>query len=226
MRTKGRVWNPPLSKHFPQNRLEERTSIHRVLFCDLGNVILQFDFNSAIQKIAELSGRTFEDIRKFLFWPGFQERYEKGKIGPQEFLDCLRDSLKVDASDEQLALIWNDVFSENRQMVDWLEIVIGKFPIWGISNTNALHYDYIHQRYPIVRKLNGWVLSYKIGCRKPEPEIFKVALKKAGVSPQQAFFVDDLPANVQAAEGAGICSQLFRGVSPLIQALQREGYPL
>ena len=197
---------------------------HRVLFCDLGNVILPFDFGPAIHKLASLSGRSLEQIQEFLFQPGFQEKYETGKMNSSQFLDLVRSSLEFETPDEQLVLIWNDVFSENRPMIEWLESVLGKFPIWGISNTNELHFGYIQERYPIVRKLDGWILSYQVGYRKPSHEIFKIALDRVGILAEQAFFVDDLPANVEAAKRVGIQSHLFEGLSPLIVSLKEQGY--
>lgn len=198
----------------------------RVLFCDLGNVILPFDFEPAMKKLAALTGKNVDQVRGVLFQPRFQDQYERGEIGSEEFLDALRRSLGVNVADHQLAFIWNDVFTENWPMIQWLESVLGKFPIWGISNTNALHFSYIKGRYPIVEKLDGWILSYEVGYRKPDLEIFRAALRKAGAQANEAFFVDDLPANVEAAKQLGISSHIFREVPLLVEALRREGYPL
>ena len=197
-----------------------------VLFCDLGNVILPFDFNPAMRKLADLAGVSLEEVKDFLFQPGFQEKYETGKLSSKEFLDLIRGKLRLSTPKDQLAWVWNDVFSENRAMIEWLESMIGRFPIWGISNTNALHFDFVRQRYPIVRKFTGWILSYEAGYRKPQPEIFQMALKRSGVSADRAFFVDDLLIHVQAAESVGISSHLFKGVPSLVSALKEKGFDI
>jgi len=48
------------------------------------------------------------------------------------------------------------------------------------------------------------VISGEVGMRKPDPEIFAHTLDLLGVQPVQAVFVDDLPANVSAAERLGM----------------------
>jgi putative hydrolase of the HAD superfamily len=47
------------------------------------------------------------------------------------------------------------------------------------------------------------VLSYESGCRKPEPEIFRLAAERAGVPGEQCVLVDDLAINCTGAEQAG-----------------------
>jgi biotin operon repressor BirA-like protein len=52
-----------------------------------------------------------------------------------------------------------------------------------ISNTNRLHYEYIRRTYPILRAFDHVVLSYKLKTRKPEPAIYRAALRLSGVPP-------------------------------------------
>lgn len=203
----------------------------RVLFCDLGNVILPFDFEPPMKKLADLAGKSVDQVRDIFFRPGFQDQYERGKITSQEFLNSVRRSLglengkQIPISDAELALIWNDVFTENRPVIEWLESVIGKFPIWLLSNTNELHWKFIWERYPVVRKLNGWILSHEIRFRKPDPKFFQIALEKSGALPQQSFFVDDMEIHIQSARLLGIQAEIFQGVGHLAETLKKQGYP-
>ncbi|MGH3434664.1 MAG: HAD-IA family hydrolase [Thermocrispum sp.] len=54
-----------------------------------------------------------------------------------------------------------------------------------------------------VEQFDGEVLSFRVGCRKPEPEIFALAAERAGVPSEQCVLVDDLAANCAGAEAAG-----------------------
>lgn len=47
------------------------------------------------------------------------------------------------------------------------------------------------------------VLSFQVGCRKPEPAIFALAARRAGRDPGDCVLVDDLPANCDGARAAG-----------------------
>lgn len=56
------------------------------------------------------------------------------------------------------------------------------------------------------------VLSCEVGVEKPAPEIYQLALELAGVTAQQAVFVDDQPAFCAAAAALGITAvQILRG---------------
>lgn len=46
--------------------------------------------------------------------------------------------------------------------------------------------------------------SSAVGIRKPDPAIFRHALAEMGVDAGSAAFVDDMPANVEAARGVGM----------------------
>jgi putative hydrolase of the HAD superfamily len=50
--------------------------------------------------------------------------------------------------------------------------------------------------------------SSAVGVRKPNPHIFTLALDALGVQANEAVFLDDLPANVAAAESLGITGVL------------------
>jgi putative hydrolase of the HAD superfamily len=55
------------------------------------------------------------------------------------------------------------------------------------------------------RLVDSVVISAEVGFRKPNPEIFRVALEKAGVRPEEAIHVGDLPEeDGEGARRAGI----------------------
>ncbi|MGO8959949.1 MAG: HAD family hydrolase [Streptosporangiaceae bacterium] len=61
------------------------------------------------------------------------------------------------------------------------------------------------------------VISSEVGMRKPEPQIFLHAVEHLGLSPQQCVFIDDIEANITAAEQIG-----FTGVLHLQPDATRE----
>lgn len=46
--------------------------------------------------------------------------------------------------------------------------------------------------------------SSKVGIRKPEPEIYRMALAEMGIEPEQAIFLDDLGVNLKPARAMGM----------------------
>lgn len=58
---------------------------------------------------------------------------------------------------------------------------------------------------PVVRSLcDAEVLSGVVGTRKPDPEIYGLAVEAAGVPAADCVFVDDQPVNLPPAEALGI----------------------
>ena len=51
---------------------------------------------------------------------------------------------------------------------------------------------------------DGVVISCEVGMRKPEPEIFQHAAQLIGLPPAACVFVDDVEANIAAAEACGM----------------------
>ena len=51
---------------------------------------------------------------------------------------------------------------------------------------------------------DGVVISCEVGMRKPEPEIFRHAAGLIGLPPAACVFVDDVEANISAAEACGM----------------------
>jgi putative hydrolase of the HAD superfamily len=62
-----------------------------------------------------------------------------------------------------------------------------------------------------------------IGSIKPEPEIYLHALKVAGINASEAFFADDRPENIEAAERVGYIGHVFENADGLRMALVNAG---
>lgn len=58
---------------------------------------------------------------------------------------------------------------------------------------------------------------------KPEPDIYRLALERAGVQPHEAAFFDDLPEFVEAADALGLRGQLFTTAAAFDAQLTRLG---
>jgi putative hydrolase of the HAD superfamily len=104
-----------------------------------------------------------------------------------------------------------------------LKKVSRRLPTYLLSNTHALHYDFIKSRYAFTKYVRGAALSHELGMRKPEPRIFKAALKMAGVRPAQALFIDDLEPNVAAARRVGLQAIRYCGPEDLAHRLKTLG---
>jgi epoxide hydrolase-like predicted phosphatase len=68
---------------------------------------------------------------------------------------------------------------------------------------------------------DAMVFSAEEKCRKPEEKIYRIALDRLGLAPEEAMFFDDFQENVDAARRIGIEAVLFQGAHPTIQKLRK-----
>ncbi len=97
------------------------------------------------------------------------------------------------------------------------------YPLFLLSNTNALHFDYIFGNYPILKHFTKFILSYKVGSRKPENGIYEHLIRQSGVLPGQILFIDDKMPFVTAAQEHGIQAWQFTCGDVLKQQLKDYG---
>ncbi len=174
-------------------------SVEAFIF-DIGNVLLTFDYGRVHQALRE-AGVTVTDL------PAVQElalRYERGTLGNREFLASLSFFAGHALPEEDLVRAWQDIFEPNEPMWKVVEALHGQYPLYLLSNTNRLQHDHIVERYGIFAKFADGVYSYRAKMMKPEPEIFETAIRRFGVRPETTVYIDDIPANVDAARAAGL----------------------
>jgi len=77
-------------------------------------------------------------------------------------------------------------------------------PRMVLSNTNAIHIDYVLEHYPFLNEFDAHIFSHEVGLLKPDPAFFQHALKKYGLTPGRTVFIDDIAANAEAARRLGM----------------------
>ncbi len=69
------------------------------------------------------------------------------------------------------------------------------------------------------------VVSGEVGLAKPDQRIYRLTTERLGIAPRNVFFIDDIKANVAAAEEAGWTAHRFKGDYEALQAdLRAHGY--
>jgi len=73
-----------------------------------------------------------------------------------------------------------------------------------LSNNSKNGPDFIAKKLKINYKKIPFINSSKVGLRKPDPKIYKYALNKFGLKPQETLLVDDKERNLKPAKRLGI----------------------
>ncbi|MDR3670100.1 MAG: HAD family phosphatase [Holophaga sp.] len=96
-------------------------------------------------------------------------------------------------------------------------------PLYALSNWSAETFPLARERFAFLAWFAAIVVSGEEGVAKPDPEIFERAIRRCGLDPARTAFIDDVPANVEAARALGFDAILFTGAGPLRRALVARG---
>ncbi|EAA9129428.1 HAD-IA family hydrolase [Salmonella enterica] len=128
---------------------------------------------------------------------------------------------------EQFGEQWFDGILPNQLMIDLFRKVKATGLKAGILTNNVVEWENHWKRVAgISEEADVIVDSCKVGCRKPETEIFAIAAERAGVRPEENLLIDDVPENCMAARQCGWESVHFKdnssAVTEVIAVLQRQ----
>ena len=169
-----------------------------------------FGFDAAFEPSEETSfARTMEIDRAALADLGIEPM-------PESFFRRLSELFMLTAN-------WH-VFADVEPALEAIRgrgLVVGAVSNWVWQLPELLH------ALKLVRHFDFIAASSRIGFEKPHPEIFRWALKEAGVEPNEALHVGDhLDADVAGARGVGIDAVLIDRRDRFVQADLPPGTPL
>jgi len=199
----------------------------KTIIFDLGGVIVPLDFPHACQEISAYTPHSPEEIRRRLAASDLYSRAELGTLGPDDFRSALSSLLDLTADETEFRRAWCSVFPARTLIEDELiEQLHRSYRILLLSNTNVIHFEWIREKYPILRHFDGLVLSYEVGHMKPAPEIYREAVRMAGCRPEECFFTDDIAAYVEGARAYGIDAVVFENAGQTARELRARGLDL
>ena len=149
--------------------------------------------------------------------------FELGRIKPQEYYEGLKGRLRLPWTYDQFVLAWNDIFRENCDVTQLMQRLGKHHKLTALTNTNELHIAHIKATIPSLSIFDDWVASCDVGLRKPDPQIYRLAVKRAGVRPDAAVYVDDRPELVEAGRDTGLAAIRFENTQQLEQDLRAIG---
>ena len=97
-------------------------------------------------------------------------------------------------------------------------------PLFAITNFGHEFWHGFRPTQPVFDRFRDIIVSGTERLMKPDPAIYALAIKRFGIDPAGALFIDDNPANVAGAEAAGIAAHRFEGAAGLEAELVARGY--
>jgi putative hydrolase of the HAD superfamily len=125
---------------------------------------------------------------------------------------------------EQDALMWMNL---NPAMLAWIpRLKQAGFRLGILSNMPRGVMNYMLPRFSWLGEFDHLTWSCDLGVVKPDPAIYLHTVKKLGVSPDKALFIDNLEKNTVGAEAVGLHANLFQTVEQLQADIARRKFPL
>jgi putative hydrolase of the HAD superfamily len=192
-------------------KMQGNSTVKNIIF-DFGGVLIDIDFQLSIDAYVKLGSPGFEKNYCKASQSSLFDDLDTGRITPDEFLSQLKSMFPPQVTNQQLIDAWNAIIiGTPEHHIRLLEQLAKNYRIFLLSNTNLIHYyEYtaeIKRKYgyngiePLFEKA---YLSFNIGMRKPDMEIFEYAINDSGVLPSETIFIDDSLHNIEPARKAGL----------------------
>jgi putative hydrolase of the HAD superfamily len=199
----------------------------RAVVLDYGEVLCERPNKDALQRMAQVIG--IEPDRFFELYGTSRDPYDRGAISPDEYWNdfAKRAGMRIDSSVvKQLRSLDTEMWSgTSPEMMEWVDrLNESELTTAVLSNMQHDMAAYARKNFPWFAHLDHQILSCEVGLIKPDPAIFRETVRRVGVRPEEALFVDDREANVNAARGTDMVAIRFQSPKQLRGELEEMGF--
>ncbi len=183
-----------------------------VLYLDIGGVLLTNGWgHQSRQKAAEKFGfdyNTMNELNSIAF-----DIYESGKMSLDDYLDTVLFYEPRNFSKEDFKQF---MYSESKplpQLLEWLIAWKQRHPqvkIFSINNEPKELHQYRVETYQLRRLFDGFICSCDVRLRKPDPQIYTLALAIAAATPEECIYIDDREVLVRAGAKCGLQARVHK----------------
>jgi putative hydrolase of the HAD superfamily len=172
---------------------------------DLGGVIIHSDDPTPRTALADRYHMTVGDLEQLVYFHTGADDAREGQVSTYEQWGQVRQALGL--SEEQLGDFRRQFYAGETvdpDLMVFIRALRAYCRIGVLSNAFADLRHTLANRWGIADSFDEIIISAEVGLAKPDPRIYWLALSRLNATPEQAIFVDDKPANVEAAREVGI----------------------
>ena len=179
---------------------------YKILFSDIGGVLLTngwgHESRMAASKKFGVEYNEMDLLHDFIF-----NVWEMGKISLDDYLDTIVFNHPRKFSREEFKEFMLQQSLELPGTLQWLikwKNKNYKIKTISINNEPKELNEYRIKKYNLHNFFDAFVSSCEVGMRKPDPDIFRLALGIAQAQPHECLYFDDRSMLVEAAKKEGI----------------------
>jgi len=196
----------------------------RAVIFDIGRVLIRIDVARAMKGIASGTSPSPQElwsaIEKDPRWKDWQE----GRISARDWHLHVKRRFGGPATFEQFTEAWNLALDPAPILSNELFGKLSKkYRLGLLSNTDPIHVAHMESRYDFFPYFPARIYSCAIGAAKPNPLIYKEALRACRVRAEETVYVDDIAAYVEGARRLGMAGIQFQTSEQLALAFHDLG---
>lgn len=218
---------PRISQIFITFKIMQQKSPITTLFLDIGGVLLSNGWDRAARKLAasefSLDLVEFEERHHLTF-----DTYEEGKLTLDEYLDRIVFYEHRSFSRQQFK---DFMYSRTEAYPEMIEMICQikekyKLKLAIVNNEGRELNEYRIRTFGLNKFIDFFISSCFVHFRKPDADIFRIALDIALVKPDEVIYIEDRAMFVSVAENLGINGLLHENYAATREMLAKWGFPL
>jgi putative hydrolase of the HAD superfamily len=199
----------------------------RAIIFDIGRVLVRVDVSRAMDGLAKDHSLSPEEVWSSLVkdprWPDWQE----GRISPRDWHLHVNQRLGGSLTFEQFTETWSRALDPTPiQDNSFLKKLAKSYRLALLSNTDPIHVAHMEASYDFFQFFPTRVYSCSVGTSKPDPLIYRQALKACKVQADEAVYIDDVADYAEVARRLGMAGIVFQSPEQLQAQLSRLGIDL
>ncbi len=195
-------------------------SIRAVIF-DFGGVLINQGDDRPRLSLAKQLGVPLSRIDRLVFNSETSEKASKGEIHVAEHWEAVRQALGIAPGGMPAFLdkYWS------AEEVNWglLEYIRSLRPLYKVGLLSNAWDDLrqtMHERWNIDGLFDEMIISAEVKLVKPDPRIFRLAVQRLQVQPDETVFVDDVAENVDIASKEGLHAIQYQDLHQTLDRLK------
>jgi putative hydrolase of the HAD superfamily len=194
------------------------------LFLDIGGVLLTNGWDHNIRRRAaqkfELDYDEMNERHHLTF-----DTYEEGKLSLDEYLNRVVFYQARSFSPEEFKAF---MYAQSQPYPEMIELMRGlktrhTLQVAAVSNEGRELTVYRVQQFQLGTFMDFFVSSCFVHYRKPDEDMYRIALDIAQVQPEQVVYIDDRAMFVEVAQGLGIRGIIHKDYETTRKALEALG---
>ena len=197
------------------------------LFLDIGGVLLTNGWDRGIRLLATekfgLNYAEMDDRHHLTF-----DTYEEGKLSLDEYLKRVVFYQERSFSREEFKAF---MYAQSQPFPEMIELMRGLktqhgLQVAAVSNEGRELTVYRVGQFKLGTFIDFFVSSCFVHYRKPDADMYRIALDIAQVQPEQVVYIDDRAMFVEVAQGLGIQGIIHSGYESTRKTLETLGLSL